>query len=528
MKTKSNVLFYEFLITLVFMAVFTLTWAVWGFGFLQHQAFAFLAIGLGIIVAIRSRHRIFDEDPGEGHWYVLIVLGLIVLAIPYLFHFAIIHDVATDEGRLFYDSSLLLEGMTPYEDFHTRSPLLIYGMAASQWLFGPTVIAGRLISILSMLISGFLLYLVGKELYSKRAGLIAASIFLFYPFVWLFVLGKTQPLQTVFVLLFFYLLILSLKKEGVSYLFLAGIALGLAFLVRESSAIYLVTLPILFLYASDLRPAIVKTACIAIPFAIVIGISVLAFGSLGTGVTSVAEGKLIQMSMDEMGVHFELGILLILVFVPFTIALLIGNLALGRIDPLKLMLPFWCGSLFLFYAWYAIMSKFHEQYWMEFFPVFALAIAVAMIFFLKIPGIRVTLVALTFVAIFIMLSNVAWIKLMEDPPRYTIDAVNDVTEFLEMTTESGDIIFCGSPIWAYTSQTHNAGRMSHYTDDQLKAIEDDFRAGRVKYIIMDGYTEKVIEESEYIQDQYENHYEEITRMTRGSYWEVRILGQKNE
>lgn len=522
----NRVIFYEFLLSFVFMAVFSLTWAVWDYGFSQHQVFAVITLLLGVLVGFRNRHNPDKAGDWRGNWCLLVVLGLIVLATPYLFHFALIHDVATDEGRLFYDSSLLLDGGVPYRDFHTRSPLLIYALAGSQWMFGPTVIAGRIVSVVSLLLSGFLVYLVGKHLHSKPAGVIGAAIFLFYPIVWISVLCKTQTFQTPFVLLFFYLLILALKKEQARYLVLSGIALALAFLVRESSAIYILTLPVLLVYSDGLRSAIAKTACVAAPFATIVGFSVLGFGTLGSGVGSFVEGHLVRMTIEEMQVHFELGILLILFFVPLMIAVCSGILGLGRVLPLRLIIPFWCGSLMVFYMWYALMSKWFEQYWLEFMPVFALAAAVAFLHFIKIPKVKSRAVALGLIAVFVMLSMVAWIKLEEDPPRYTIAAVDEATEFLECNTAPGDVIFCGSPIWAYTTKTYNAGNMSHYTPDQLELIERDFEYGKVSYIVMDGYAGMIIEESVYLQYEYENNYQEVKTINKGSYWDICILERK--
>lgn len=151
-----------------------------------------------------------------------------------------------DEGQFLYDARLLWDGRIPFVDYTTRAPLLLICMALSFSIFGYGFVAGRLVIIVLTVGTAFLLYRLGRELGSGRAGLIAAAFYSLLPFsVYGTFIVKEEPAQAFVVTLGVYLILLAVRTDRGYYFFLAGIVLGSAYLVRRSSFAYLAAAPIL-------------------------------------------------------------------------------------------------------------------------------------------------------------------------------------------------------------------------------------------------------------------------------------------
>jgi len=178
------------------------------------------------------------------------VLLLIFLVSAFLIrlYYAAVSNVDLDEGQFIYDAHLLGDGLIPFVDWTTRAPLLLGFLAASIKVFGYTLMAGKLVSIFFTILTGYLLYRVGKELYSKRVGLIACVLYLFMPFViyWT-IITKEEPVQAFFIVLSMYMLLLGLKSGQNKFFFLNGLFIAAAFLIRRSSLIYLPFEPLVLL-----------------------------------------------------------------------------------------------------------------------------------------------------------------------------------------------------------------------------------------------------------------------------------------
>ncbi len=130
--------------------------------------------------------------------------------------------------------------------FHDHPPLsfLLNGLFLN--LFGPTPFAVRFLSALSGLVGVFLIYLIGKKLFSQNVGLLAAGILAINNFaIWISRIGLQESLLIALILASFYFFILALEKRN--YLFLAALFLALGFLTKYT-AIFLAIVYFLIIF----------------------------------------------------------------------------------------------------------------------------------------------------------------------------------------------------------------------------------------------------------------------------------------
>ncbi len=129
-----------------------------------------------------------------------IMLGLYCfVALVYVF----LGNNNRDEGWYLYASRLVYEGKVPYRDFpYFQMPLLPYIYGLPQFLFGPSILVGRLTSF------AFSLITVGTGVYlaQRIAGRGAALLFLAFTIVnpnvmWTYTTTRTEPLVTPLVML---------------------------------------------------------------------------------------------------------------------------------------------------------------------------------------------------------------------------------------------------------------------------------------------------------------------------------------
>ncbi len=105
--------------------------------------------------------------------------------------------------------------------------------------------SARLVSLISSIITIFLFYLTGRELYNEEAGLFAAFAYAAYPLtIILSVYGNSDSLFFCLLFLSIYLFIISVKRDGFPIYILLGITTGAAYLTRPEG-VFLLLLPFL-------------------------------------------------------------------------------------------------------------------------------------------------------------------------------------------------------------------------------------------------------------------------------------------
>lgn len=155
-----------------------------------------------------------------------------------------------------------------------QQPFFIWLTALSYWLGGNNFLfAGRMISVFSGLGTMFLIYLIGKELFNQKTGLMAAFLYLVQPFtLWYDRLAIKDSFLMFLAGLTVYFT-LRLAKTGVwKYAWGVGIALGIALLTKSIAYFFVVFFPLTFflMYESKTRPGFVKTQFLQIFWGLIV------------------------------------------------------------------------------------------------------------------------------------------------------------------------------------------------------------------------------------------------------------------
>ncbi|MCL4460046.1 MAG: glycosyltransferase family 39 protein [Chloroflexi bacterium] len=184
-------------------------------------------------------------------WRPVMLLLILYLIIRLILAFTYVEN---DEANLVYDAKLIVEGKVPLKDFLARGIPLIYFYAIFVKLFGANLYVIKVLN--AFLSTGTLLaiYLIGAALHSRKAGLIAASLFAVSPISLLTNIVTSVSLGASFpVALGTYFFIKSEGGESKPNLFIAGILFSIAYFIRGSAGVYIFLLVLLFIFSS-LRP----------------------------------------------------------------------------------------------------------------------------------------------------------------------------------------------------------------------------------------------------------------------------------
>lgn len=107
--------------------------------------------------------------------FCIIVIGSVLLSIVSFTGFPMTNDEGTWSfiGRLWTDHGLL-----PYRDaVEQKTPFIYYVFTLSHLVFGEQIWFPRLLAVISILISTYLIYRIGKKIHSPEAGIVAATLF---------------------------------------------------------------------------------------------------------------------------------------------------------------------------------------------------------------------------------------------------------------------------------------------------------------------------------------------------------------
>lgn len=123
-----------------------------------------------------------------------------------------------------------------------KEPLFFWFLAFFSKYFSNPILTGRIFATLAGLGTIFLIYALGKELFNKRVGAIAAIFYLFSPFALIYNrLSILDSLVTFLLTAFFYFLI---KAKDWRWTFFAGVAFGLSLLTKTVSQLYVFLIPL--------------------------------------------------------------------------------------------------------------------------------------------------------------------------------------------------------------------------------------------------------------------------------------------
>lgn len=165
----------------------------------------------------------------QGKGYSVGLASIFIIGFLIRLIFAMNGGIDMDEGIHTYDAKLIFSGLLPFRDYMTREPYYIYLLAIFVKIFGADLITARLLSVISSSLAIIIIYLIGKNISSKKVGLISASFFALSPFViyntYLGNLYGVYPLMLSLMILF---TIYTIKRSNTLNLALSGLMAGFA------------------------------------------------------------------------------------------------------------------------------------------------------------------------------------------------------------------------------------------------------------------------------------------------------------
>ncbi len=162
------------------------------------------------------------------------------------------NSIQGDEGNFFetarfiangeYRNSIFGFGVYSYPVFSS------FIQGAIMRLFGRDIWGWRFSSLLPALLSVLPLYLLGRDFFNRRVGVISSLIYISSPYYLSFArLGYNNSQAILFVALAIWLFYQGLKRSSLFYIYLGGMATGLGFLTYTAGRLGLVILLVLFL-----------------------------------------------------------------------------------------------------------------------------------------------------------------------------------------------------------------------------------------------------------------------------------------
>ncbi len=203
----------------------------------------------------------------ERKLLALSLLAILLFALP-----SISYPAQRDQGEYAVLGQGLLHGQTLYVDlWNPKPPGVIFMYAAALAIGGPSIIPLRVLDVGWMLLTSWLLYLLGKRMYSPTVGLVAA--FAFGTAYFSYGVGDTGQSDSFMVLpmvaAVYCLLRSRAGRDGV-WMLVGGLALGFAFWMKyTSAALAIAVLPLLWWPAAVRRRLVVKLAAAGVGFLLI-------------------------------------------------------------------------------------------------------------------------------------------------------------------------------------------------------------------------------------------------------------------
>jgi 4-amino-4-deoxy-L-arabinose transferase-like glycosyltransferase len=187
--------------------------------------------------------RLVAVKPGQSHWWVWCVLGLVLLGTALIRLRLLEMPLERDEGEYAYAGQLMLQGIPPYKlAYNMKFPGTYVAYAAIMAVFGQTTAGIHTGFLLVNAATIVLVFLLARRLAGNGAGVASAAL---YGYLSLSgeVLG-TSAHATHFVMLSalagLWVLLEAVERRSIWRLFVSGIFLGLAVLMKQHGAVFAV------------------------------------------------------------------------------------------------------------------------------------------------------------------------------------------------------------------------------------------------------------------------------------------------
>ena len=344
----------------------------------------------------------------KKEYYTILLLCLIFLIIGlFMLNFRWINP---DEGAHLADGKLLLEGQIPCVDYSSRAPFYTLLTAVFMKLFGVSFLGGRVLPLISSIGVGVLIYLIARKLFSRDVALTSMMIYIFLPFTIMFSSIAKMENNVIFLgclgILFY---IHFWEKNKFAFLAMSGVALGLAYYVRQSSLAVLMTvmLTIILVNGKNISKTIKQIsiflvgffsiACLVLifylnymdlnafwnsgnlnPFILVLDGFSKIISCFTADPSSQLQQSIGMQGQDmshytrylkdtiKMNLYLVLGLLLFLIY--YFKDQLSGNISKENKSIAVYILPIWSMTTFILYGYYFFARGFFPQYATEIFP----------------------------------------------------------------------------------------------------------------------------------------------------------------
>lgn len=209
-------------------------------------ALALPALVIVILAFLLSYRHGENSDKKMPVWLVAALLAALMLAAFFWrWRYAIKMPLTNDEGNYFYDAASILNSRLAGGDGYVKAPLVISWIAIWVKILGHTVVAGRLSSIIISVLTTIPIFFIGREVYNRKTGLLAAALWALAGVTGVFgIYVHTQPVALFFGVSGVAIIWMTLRGRFRSWaenltspltmFFLGGILLGLGVASRKS------------------------------------------------------------------------------------------------------------------------------------------------------------------------------------------------------------------------------------------------------------------------------------------------------
>jgi 4-amino-4-deoxy-L-arabinose transferase-like glycosyltransferase len=183
-----------------------------------------------------------------------------------------------DESWYFGGSWLVAGGEVPYRDFFAHhNPLFYYVYALPQYFFGPSLLTGRLTSLVIMMLAFVLVWRLARKLGGNRAALIAGGLLITNIFLVHYYTTYSYHILEAFFMVLFFCILFSGWRDAVKYpltVLMLCLVIGIRYPVDIVSAmlvLYLIYIIYRFRHRQrvillSLGVAVLSLAVILLPF----------------------------------------------------------------------------------------------------------------------------------------------------------------------------------------------------------------------------------------------------------------------
>ncbi len=173
--------------------------------------------------------------------WAYLLIGLVLLLVCFIRLRLLATPLERDEGEYAYMGQLLLQGVLPYiEAYNMKFPGIYFIYAIVLAIFGEESSSIHFSLLLVNLGTSILLLLLGKRLLSSTVGMVAAVSFLIVTLspslqgLW----ANSEHFLVAFAIAGILLMLIAVEKDHIGILFLSGLLLGSAFLIKQPGVFF--------------------------------------------------------------------------------------------------------------------------------------------------------------------------------------------------------------------------------------------------------------------------------------------------